>query len=89
MGKNYKTEHFASQKTTTNRNEFIVVSLNITKSEAAGLKRPQLHFTTCGVRMWTIIIHRWCRTTHIEPYVKIIIIILVYLIANGLFYKTV
>lgn len=30
---------------------FIVVSLNITKSEATGFKRPQLHFTTCGVRM--------------------------------------
>lgn len=68
---------------------FIVVSLSITKSETTGLKRPQLHFTTCGVGMLTIIKHRRCRTTHIEAYVKIIVIILVYLIANGLFYKTV
>lgn len=31
--------------------KFIVLSLDITKSEATDLKRPQLHFNTCGVGM--------------------------------------
>lgn len=48
MGKITKQSILLAKKLPRIEMNFIVLSLNITKSEATGLKRPQLHCTTCG-----------------------------------------